>query len=1373
MTKKNIFINFIFCLFFAASLNAQNFERISNNEGFNQNTINSIQQDKYGFLWYATPNGLIRFDGYDFETFTTQSKSNGTISSNNITSLFNDANGLLWIGTNVGLNLYVPGLERFFTIDLKEGFEIKNIAQDKEGYIWFSGDKSLQRIKIIDIKTEQFEISNNVLNFNTNSNNFWLNTFCIGTNSSIILGTNEGLKKLDYQEKNQSLKTEITLFKDVKYFYDKIITSILKVDNVYWIGTNKGLYSSNLKIDDTFILNKVNVKDSNFNVYVNCIYKDNDKNLWIGTRASGLIKYNSSLNIFNNYEYDAKNKNSISSHRINAIYQDEYSVLWFGTAQGGINKLDVSQKPFYTYSNNPFDNLSLPDNLITSILEDRKGKVWIASYNKKLSRSINSINDISASKLKFENIEKEIPILKSDVIRSIFEDTKGFIWIGSDESVFVYNPQKNTFKKVKFKNFDDESFGFVRIIEQINDSEILFAGNKVVIVENPWQSIDDKKSFVHVKSVLNITEGNIQAFVKDNNNQFWLGTNKGLYQSFYNGQKIEIKNKFTESTKGIKITNNNVFSIHKKNNKLWIGTFGGGLNEVNLDSIGNPTSINYFRKNDILPDDAIYGILSGIKENLWISTDMGLLRLNTKDFTTSLFDVRDGLPQNNFRQKAYYKGKSGYLYFGGLHGLTIFNPASILINKQPPNILITSLLINNKLLKRGAVLNDKIILNKSISEADSIEICESQRIITFNVVAEHTSSPSKNKLAYKLEGFNKDWVITKSGKASITYTNLSPKKYQLKIKAANRDGVWSSKIKTLHISIKPLWYNTWWSYSILVLLLISFIVSVMYYFVRHEKLKQKLIYEQIDKDRMEVVNQGKFKYFTNLSHEFRTPLTLISAPLDRIIEGNIDPNNRKLLDIIKRNTHRLLSLVDQLITFRQAEQGYVKLNYTKLTLGEFLHPTTEAFENYSAEKSINFFYKIKSPNTEIIIDVEKFERILFNLLSNSFKNTPDQGSISIVANVKNKNDKKIIKIDIIDTGKGIPKENLENIFERFFQLGNEKGLVSVGGIGLAFCKSIVDLFNGKIKVKSEVNIGTKFTVYIPSKEINEIDEKEIQNKKSFIKNWVPLKVGEENAQKQKEQSNSKKHSLLIVENEIDIQNFLETTLSEKYNITIANNGVEALEQIKRKEFNTVISDIMMPEMDGFELCKRIKSAPETCNLPVLLLTALENETDLIKGLEFGADEYISKPFSLKHLELRIQKLIENNIRVKEYFSKNSLPPKEKKDLGLSKKDILFLEKLATIVENNLSNSNFGVEELSKEIGLSSSQFFRKLKQLTAQVPNVYIRNYRLQRAAELFDSNSGFNVAEVMYQIGIESNSYFSTSFKKLHGLSPSEYLKR
>ena len=326
---------------------------------------------------------------------------------------------------------------------------------------------------------------------------------------------------------------------------------------------------------------------------------------------------------------------------------------------------------------------------------------------------------------------------------------------------------------------------------------------------------------------------------------------------------------------------------------------------------------------------------------------------------------------------------------------------------------------------------------------------------------------------------------------------------------------------------------------------------------------------------------------------------------------------------------------------------------------------------------------------------------------------------------------------------------------------------------MAFCKSLIDLFNGKIKVKSVQNKETKFTVYIPSKEIDEVEIVNDKKNKTFIKNWVPLKNDEIKQIVNNEDVNTKKHSVLVVENELDIQNFLQTTLSENYNITIANNGVEALEKIKQIQFSAVISDVMMPEMDGFELCKRIKSDPETCNLPVLLLTALEDDKDVIKGLEFGADEYISKPFSLKNLQLRLKKLIENNIKIKEYFSKNSLPPKDKKDIELTKKDISFLENITNVIEENLSNSNFGVEELSTEVGMSSSHFYRKLKQLTGQVPNVYLRNYRLQRAAELFDSNSGFNVAEVMYQIGIESNSYFSTSFKKLHGVTPSEYLKR
>ena len=1365
MFFRSISLFLIFFICFLPKSNSQNFERISNKEGFNQNTINAIQQDKYGFLWFATPNGLIRYDGYDFKTYTTETSN---LVSNYITCLFNDSNGMLWIGTREALNVYIPSLEKFFTVNINEHFNVKKVAEDSNGNIWFTGDKSLQKIENIDINNKVFEASKNILKLDSSSKDFIINTFEVDGNSSLILGTNEGLKKLNYQKDGNELKINITVFNDFPVFYDKIINTIFKTDNIFWIGTNKGLYSSNLSNDNYFILKKVTNDKLDFNIDINAIYKDSENNLWLATKYNGIYKYNPRLTTLKQYSFNPKNKNSISSQRINAIYQDDFNVLWIGTAQGGINKLDLSQKLFYTFTNNPFDNFSLTDNLITSILEDKNGYVWLAGYNKKLFKSTTSIYE-DVNNLKFESIASKIDMKSTDIVRSIFEDSKGFIWIGTDEDLFVYNPQKNRFIDIDLDSSGISNFGFIRVINQINNNEILLGGNKVVIIKNPWNNLYNGKNILIPKSIFSSIEANITSFLK-NNNYLWFGSNNGLYSTNYNGEDLKLINVFKTDSKNISLSNNNIFSLYLSNNILWAGTFGGGLNKLILANNNEVKEVKYVRNKEILPDNAIYGILPENENVLWISADMGLFRYNFDKNYSNLFDVRDGLPQNNFRQKAYFLGKSGFMYFGGLNGLTIFNPKDITTNSKPPNVLITSLKVNNESLKRGAVLNDEIVLKKSITEADSIAICESQRIISFDVVAEQTSAPNKNKIAYKLEGLNEDWVTVDNGKTTITYTNLASKNYELKIKAANRDGIWSNNIKTLHIKITPLWYKTWWSYTLLVLLIIASITSIMYYFLRNEKLKQKLIFEHLDKDRIETINQGKFEYFTNLSHEFRTPLTLIAGPLEKVIENNENPINAKFLEIVKKNTHRLLSLVDQLITFRQAEQGFVKLNYTKLTLSEFLYPTTEAFENYASEKNINFFYKINSPNEEIIIDVEKFERILFNLLSNSFKNTPKQGSISIIANIKNKNDKKIIKIQVVDTGKGIPKENLENIFERFYQLGNNKGKVSGGGIGLAFCKSLIDLFEGKIKVKSIPNKQTKFTVFVPSKESEAVEL--LKKQKSFVKNWIPITASSEQKLIKDNNSLNHKRNILVIENELDIQNFLKTSLSNHYNITLANNGLEGLELVKQVEFSAIVSDVMMPEMDGFEFCKTIKSNPETCNIPVVLLTALEDEGNLIKGLEFGADEYISKPFSLKHLELKLQKLITNSEQIKNYFATNSKPPKDKKNIKMSEKDISFLEDISNIIECNISNSNFGVEELAKEIGVSSSHFYRKLKQLTGQIPNAYLRNYRLQKAAELLVSNKGYNVAEVMYQIGIESNSYFSTSFKKLHGVTPSEYLK-
>jgi len=1374
MRRIICFIGVIITLFIQQAY-SQNFERISNKEGFNQNTVNAIEQDKYGFLWYATPNGLIRYNGYEFKTFSAQSKSEDAISSNNVTYLFNDKDGILWIGTNVGINIYVPWLERFFTVPLKYNIDVNKIDTKNDGYIWITSSKELVRCRLKDISNGVFEVSENLLDLK--GKDIEINTFSFGLNSSIILGTNHGLEKINYQSEPPILISETPDLNDFSFFKDKEITEIIKVDNIFWIGTTEGLYSSNLDSSSKYLVKKITIPNQDSTFFVNSLFKDNESAIWIGTKGDGLYKFNPILNSFKHFNYDAKNKNSISSHQINAVYQDSFNVLWVGTAQGGINKLDLFQKPFYSYTNNPYEKSSIGDNLITSILEDNNGKIWISGYNKKLFRSTESINENNPDKIKFEDLQNKLPIEANDVIRCIYQDQRNYIWFGTDKKVLVYNPITKDFKSVQFLSKGGRAQLFsTRKIAQINETDFVLSGNKILVIENPWQEIDKKKNpKIYITSSLKIAASRVQCFLQDSNGQLWFGTDYGLLQCTYENGKIEVARQYQENKTGSsKISYNSVFTLHEDDKKnIWIGTFGGGLNKLTLDSNENPQKIEYFRKNDVLPDDVIYGILPQDNTNiLWVSTDMGLVRFNKETNKVNVFDVSDGLMQNNFRQSAYTKGKSGFMYFGGLNGLTIFDPQKISLNKQPPRVLITSLLINNKPIKIGEKLNDITILKKAISETDTVTVCKSQRIISFNLVAEHTSAPAKNKIAYKLDGFNKDWVEINEGKSAITYTNLSAGTYKLKVKSANGDGIWSASSKTLTLIVLPLWYQTWWSYTLMTILFLGIGIWIVFYFVKHEKLKQKLIYEQIDKDRIEVINQGKFKYFTNLSHEFRTPLTLISGPLDRVIENNSNPESEKYLSIIKRNTHRLLSLIDQLITFRQAEQGYLNLNFTKSTLGDFLYPTTEAFENYALEKNINFYYKISSPNEEIVIDVEKLERILFNLLSNSFKNTPVQGTISIEASIVFQNNVKNIKIDVVDTGKGIPKESLNNIFERFYQLGNQDGNVSGGGIGLSFCKSLVDLFDGSISVKSKPNKETRFTIIIPSSKIEEVEIEDSTVKKSFIKNWVPLQTNNIKEEDNK-QKNKNKHSVLVVENELDIQDFLKNALSDTYNITIANNGIEALDEIKKTEFSTIISDVMMPEMDGFELCKRIKANPETCQLPVLLLTALGDNVDLIKGLEFGADEYISKPFSLKHLELRLKKLIENNLKIKEYFSKNSLPPKNKKDLDLSKRDLEFLEKITEIIEKNLSNSNFGVEELSIEAGLSSSHFYRKLKQLTGQVPNAYLRNFRLQRAAELLDSNNGYNVAEVMYQIGIESNSYFSTSFKKLHGVSPSEYSKR
>jgi len=1350
------------------------FERFSNNEGFNQNTIYAIEQDVYGILWFGTPNGLYRYDGYEFEGFTCHMQSDLSITNNFITCLHTDSLGLLWIGTREGVNVYIPWLEKFVTVPELADLNITYIHSDYQGRVWIGGK---QELYVCCTSVDKNDVSFNV------SQNFYsvinqqgeIVKFDFLEDDYFLLLSSSGLYAVEYDPTESSVFPVIRAVGLFELPSKVFVRSFKKVDNIFWIGTNKGLFKTTIEGDKIHIIEQYDNFMFPEENQITCIFEDNFGELWIGTTNGGLARYILEADSFEHFRYDPKNEDGISSKKINCIFQDSYNVLWLGTAQGGINKLDLMQKPFLNYAHNPYDKTSIPGDLVTSIMEDSKGYLWLSSFGVGICRSENVVDEESVENLKFESLQDEFPTSSQNVILSFYEDSKGYIWIGSIQGLFVYCPTQDKFKAVKIGSENSINLRRLRIVKEIDDEHLLFSGYQTVIVSNPWENIGRGDSvFLDVDETIEaLGEHSSQCFLVDRSGDFWVGTGSGLFYVSTDNSQYDVRNVSAKDGDSLVEIDENIFSLlEDTEGNIWVGTFGKGLKKLNVDKNHEFHLLDEFTKNDLLPDDAIYGMIQEDSDHLWLSTDMGLCRLNISFQKTEKFDVRDGLPNNNFRQSAYFKGASGYFYFGGLNGLTVFKPEDIKQNLILPKVLITSLIVNDKKVKVGEELDGYVRLEKSILSTDKVTFKHNEQIIAFEVLVQHSNSPYKNKLQYKLEGFSDKWMLVEKGKTSITYTNLPPGDYVFRVKGANADGFWNDKSTDLEFTVLSPWYKTWWAYLILTLLVAVIIFAVADYYIKIVELTKNLKYEQLDKKRIDALNQTKLAFFTNISHEFRTPLTLISGSIEQLLERKTDDFGKRTLTIIYNNTKRLLRLVDQLITFRRAEQGYMQMNYSRGALGDFISPITEAFEEYGIRKNINFFYKILTPNEEVIIDVDKVERIFFNLLSNSFKYTPENGSISIESEVVSTEKGKNLVFKVIDNGKGIPPEKRDRIFNRFYQLEGREENVGGTGIGLALCKTLVDNMNGTIEVESVANVRTCFTVSIPC----DVEDEFKKNKtdfvaKSSIKDWIPVQYQDSESKLSSEDDKKADYTILVVDDESEVRDFIRRALEGKYNVETVENGIQALDFVKLKNPNLIISDVMMPEMNGFELCKKIKSEEATCHIPVVLLTALSDNEHMIEGLEFGADDYISKPFSLKNLQLRISKLIDNNIKLKNYFqNRSSIPDPE---IQISSRDRDFLNKIINSIEENISNSHFGVEELAKAVGISTAHFYRRLKQLTGQIPNVYLRNYRLERAAKIIKENRGDNITEIMYQVGFESNSYFSTAFKKLYGCSPSEYLKK
>ncbi|MGQ1788091.1 hybrid sensor histidine kinase/response regulator transcription factor [Saccharicrinis sp. GN24d3] len=1347
-------------------------EKFLNEQGFFQNTISAIVSDKLGYLWIATPNGLVRYDGYSFEYFYHDSRNSASIPGNKIKNLLNDSEGKLWIGTDQGLCIYLVDKEQFISIN----YDVKNVAfikEDAQKKIWVGKGSS---IHVFNTKTLALETQNPDVRINLKEELGGGEILDIEflEDSVLLLNTPSAIYKVTYSG------TKAFTYAVQKLLFDyegNGINKIIKRDNTVWIGTENGLYQALL--EETRLTTIRRFFYSTIQEHVNSIdvltlFSDKEKNLWIGTKHDGILKYDSKSENFISYEFDSKHIFGLTSNRINCFYEDEFGVIWIGTAQGGLNKLDKYQKSFQNYSHNPYDSQSLSSNLITNIVEDKAGHIWISFFDDVICRTTNEEDISGGHKLKFKRLEHQLDVLKNKIVVKLYQDFKGYWWIGTQEGLYFFDDKKERLSQVLVKT-SGQIFSPIgnRVITHVSPNKIIIGGRQVFLLDDPWRWIISNEPIPVNSALFDIEKGNsVNDFKEDGLGNLWFGSQNGIFRIQKQDNEFVLKDHLNTNSanENLQLSHNQIFCIHKSRNRnIWVGSFGGGLMKIQLNPAGEPEKIKTYHEKDGLPDEVIYGILEDADGKLWMSTDMGICCFDPLVEKFEVFDVNDGILNYNFRQASCYKTEKGMMLMGGLNGLTVFNPEQITKNKISPKVLISRLKINDQLIIAGKKYHNKILLDNSISNTKKLILDHHNRNISLDIVVQHYSAPQKNTISYILEGVNKDWIEVDGGKATATYTNLNAGTYRFLYKGANCDGIWTEKSGELFVRILAPWYMRWWSLAIWGTIILLLIYVVFRYLINLEKLKQKLNFEQLDKERIHEMDQAKLRFFTNITHDFKTPLSLIIGPLEKIEEKHKRKDNQKYFSIIQNNISRLQRLIDQLISYRKAETGHLELKYSETTLGSFIYPLMEAFEENAKRSNINFYYKVNEPNRLITIDIDNTERILLNLFSNAVKFTEQNGEVSIEAGFREVNGKEILYFKVSDNGIGIQKEKIDKIFDRFYRGVDDRGSWSGTGIGLALCKSLIEYMKGSIRVESTPGKKTVFIIELP---FNEIETKDIKvsdiNKYSkIVTDWMPDALTET----KQLPVNSKMPTLLIIDDEKDVRSFLKESLGNIYNIVLAVDGEDGFNKLMEYQPQLVICDVMMPHMSGYELCEKVKSDPETCHIPVILLTALENDDKMIEGLELGADDYITKPFSIKHLETRIKMLIENKQRLIEYFSKNSVIPDD--NLGIAKKDRSFLESIISSIESNLSNSSFGVEELAKCAGMSNSHLYRRLKQLTGQVPNVYIRNLRLQKAAEILKQNKDITAVEVMYEIGIESPSYFSTSFKKMYGTSPREYQKK
>ncbi len=1321
------------------------FKNITLGNGLTGHLVNSITQDKYGFIWIGTNNGLDLYDGNNFTPYFYQPDQINSLPGNDITNLCISGD-TLWIGTSKGL-CFIDVVHRIIKrIDIGDNSNIRVLYKKaNQRILWIGTNSGLVRLNLDNLKYSEY----NTLNSNLQSD--IVRAIYLDTERNLWVGTFDKLHKLP---ENSSVFQVFNLRGNFRpQIKNNLVLSIQPFsetnDQELLIGTQTGLVLFNRTSSQMTILTEDNSGLHNSTIKTLLVTDQNER--WLGTDF-GLAEMNSAGHIIDVFHHEPFNRQSLVNSTVWSSFSDQAGNLWFGT-NNGISILTNSLKrfkysPIYYEYNDKKTGYELRE-----IKEASDHGLWFATQFGVLKSDPQTGGK---KKSGFTIPEWNQKIIKN--AKTIYFDHLGRLWIGTIGGIFVWNPENN-----RLINFSANFQLKIGLRSNYISQFIEIPGKQFLV--NTFTGLQSLTGdFTNLNNVRFdfITDLTISR-IKAGYGYFWFTNGNLLYRINQENLKVEQVNFKSTNQKG-------VFTAicYSRDQKIWLGS-AEGLICYNLKD-GTDTLFN----DKSIEKDQIINLIEDNNGNIWGSTYTSILKFSPASSEFELYPVGNEFPLSHFEPNSCIKASDGTLYFVDLDGFLSFLPENVLKSNYSPPIRITNLLVQNQSIEPGVEYQGKVILEKPVSFSNSITLDYENRSFTLGFSSLQFGNREGIRYAYKLDGVDPDWNYSTDQKVLANYTLVPSGKYLFRVKGTNADGVWNTNETTLQVYIKPPFWASLIFIIIYLVLLVTLAFAIFYYYSDKLKWQNQLRIINIEKDHSEALNQTKMQFFTNIFHEFRTPLSLIVGPVNKLAQNaSLDSVAMDLVSLISKNAQRLIRLNNQLLDFRQLENKKVSLKISEFDIVEFARNTYLLFTDKASRKNITYSFECDPENQIVKLDAEKVETILFNLLSNAFKFTKHGGSVKLSLRLCtkeiNQNLTEFICLIIQDTGIGIDEKDQKKIFERFYQSDDSIRMERGSGIGLTLVDEYVKMHAGEISLTSKPGIGSEFRIILPIEqagfEILAVDQLDLDTE---LNTGSVLNASLYGASKETFHMPGKPY-LLIVEDDKELLDFITLSLEGKYNILTAINGQEGIRKAKKNIPDLIVSDVLLPGIDGITMIRKLKKNQRTAHIPVIILSAQSENKSQLEGFKSGADAYMIKPFNIEHLEARIENFISHGQQLEKHL-------KTDKTIGSKLKEILsgdekLLQKIIAVIGKNLSEPDLTVDKLSKETGFSPSIIYRKVKNVTGMTTSELIRKVRLQQAEQLLKTKK-FTVAEVMDHVGFTNHSYFSKCFRKLYRMSPTEYME-